>query len=109
MIDAGRHTTISSRIVEPIVVDAVKTQLADVEGRASAQSNARQAVAEADRAQADLDAAIRAFAGVADEQATRERIWERLRCRRCGSGSSGSPLSPERDDERESTRRLGRA
>jgi DNA invertase Pin-like site-specific DNA recombinase len=79
--DCPERVTISAPQVEAIVVDAVKARLADVEGRASAQSNAREAVAAAERAQADLDAAIRAFAGVADEQAAVERLAELTRRR----------------------------
>jgi hypothetical protein len=58
--DCTRRVTISAEIVEAIVVDAVRAHIADAEGRASAEANARQAVEARDRAQADLDAAIRA-------------------------------------------------
>ena len=66
----------SAEMVEGIVVDAVRARIADAEGRASAEASARQAAEARDRAQADLDAAIRAFAGVADEPVATGRIAE---------------------------------
>ena len=90
--DCANRVTISAQLVEQIVVDAVKDALADVEGRASAQRNAREAEAALQRAQAMLDAAIRAFAGIEDEDAARERLLE---------------LRAERDDAQERADRLG--
>jgi DNA invertase Pin-like site-specific DNA recombinase len=74
--DCTRRVTISAEIVEGIVVGAVRARIADAQGRASAEASARKAVEARDRAQADLDAAIRAFAGVADEPAAADRIAE---------------------------------
>ena len=54
----------------------VRTVLADAEGHASAEHDAREAAAAAENAQADLDAAIRAFSGLADEPAAQERLSE---------------------------------
>jgi site-specific DNA recombinase len=74
--DCKRRVTISAELVEQIVVDRVREALADAEGRASVEDNARAVVAELERAQADLNAAIRAFAGLEDETAARERLAE---------------------------------
>jgi hypothetical protein len=79
--DCPRRVTISAALAEEVVVNAVREHLADAEGRASADASARQAITDRDQAQADLDAAIRAFAGVADEPAATERLGE-LRARR---------------------------
>jgi site-specific DNA recombinase len=74
--DCERRAAISADLVEGIVTDAVRTTLADVEGRASAEQGVRDAERELRRAQEDLDAAIRAFAGLEDEDAARERLAE---------------------------------
>lgn len=72
--DCPRRVTISAEIAEQVVTDAVRAALADLEGRASAQEHVRQAEREAERAQADLDAALRAFGGLVDEPAAAERL-----------------------------------
>lgn len=74
--DCPRRVTVSAEMVERVVVDKVRASLADVEGRASLEQSARDAEAGLERAQRDLDAAIRAFAPVADEPAATERIAE---------------------------------
>jgi hypothetical protein len=74
--DCAQRVTISAEAAERVVEDAVRAALADVEGRAAAESNAREAQAALALAQADLDAAFRAFAGFGDEQAARERLAE---------------------------------
>ena len=53
----------------------MRERLADEKGRASADTAAREAEQRLDRAQADLDAALRAFEGF-DEAAARERLTE---------------------------------
>jgi hypothetical protein len=67
---------VSARIAEQVVVDAARREFEAVEGRASAERDAREAVAAAERAQAELDTAIRTLAGIEDELAARERIKE---------------------------------
>lgn len=57
--DCKQRVTISADKVEAIVVDAVKAATADVEGRASAEQNARQVEAELSRAQDEYDALMR--------------------------------------------------
>lgn len=74
--DCPRHVTISAVKVEQLVVDAVKARLADAEGRASVEQNAHEAEIALERAQANLSAAIRAFAGLEGEQAAVERLAE---------------------------------
>ncbi len=74
--DCERRVTVSAELVEHIVSDAVRAELADVEGRASVEQNAREADAVLERAQHDLDAALRTFAGFEDEAAARDRLAE---------------------------------
>jgi site-specific DNA recombinase len=74
--DCDRRVTISAEVVEGIVTEKVREALADVEGRASAEQGARDAAVAVERAQADLDAAIRAFAGLEGESAAVERLAE---------------------------------
>lgn len=74
--DCERRVTVGAEIVERIVVEKVRVALADVEGRASVEQNARDAELRLERAQADLAAAIRAFAGLEGEQAAVERLAE---------------------------------
>jgi site-specific DNA recombinase len=74
--DCARRVTISAELVEGIVTAKVREALADVEGRASAEQGARDAAVAVERAQADLDAAIRAFAGLEGESAAVERLAE---------------------------------
>jgi hypothetical protein len=79
--DCQRRVTISAELVEGIVVERVRDALADAEGRASVEHSAQDAARDLERAQADLDAAFRAFAGFEDETAARTRLAE-LRDRR---------------------------
>jgi site-specific DNA recombinase len=74
--DCERRVTVSAQLVEGIVVDEVQRVLADAEGRASAEAHGRDADLALERAQADLDAAVRAFTGLEDEAAVRERLGE---------------------------------
>jgi DNA invertase Pin-like site-specific DNA recombinase len=74
--DCERRVTISADIAENVVVEEVKRVLADAEGRASVESNARDAEVALERAQANLDAGIRAFTVVEDEAAAKERLAE---------------------------------
>jgi site-specific DNA recombinase len=71
-----RGVVISAKIAERIVTDAIRDALRDVEGRASAEANVREAAQAVERAQSDLDAAIRAFAGLEDEATARDRLVE---------------------------------
>lgn len=90
--DCPRRQTISAEIVEGVVVEAVKHELADVTGRASGERRAVEAAAAAEAAQANLDAAIRTFEGLGEEPAAREKL---------------AALRTERDRAREEAHRLG--
>jgi DNA invertase Pin-like site-specific DNA recombinase len=79
--DCSLRANIKAEYAEGVVMDAVREALADAKGRASAERGAREAVDRAERAQADLDSAIRAFASVADEPAAVERLAELRRIR----------------------------
>lgn len=74
--DCPRRVAVSAELVERLTVEAVQTALADVEGRASMEQAAMEAEDRLERAQQDLDAAIRAFGGVSDEVAAQERLAE---------------------------------
>lgn len=79
--DCDRKVSINANRVEAAVVDVVKGALASLSGRASVESDAREAEQALADAQADLDAAIRAFSGLEGEVAAQERLAE-LRDRR---------------------------
>lgn len=106
--DCSGRVTISAALVEEIVVDCVREALADMEGRASAERNVLDAEQALERAQADLDAAIRTLAGFEAEDAARERLAElrdvrdaaRERVRGLGSTRSVISVSAAADWER---------
>lgn len=83
---------ISARIAEGVVVDAVRAALADVKGRASVKQDALRANLRAEADQANLDAAIRAFTGLEDEPAARDKL-ARLREIRDNSHEEAHRLS----------------
>lgn len=72
--DCAKRVTISAETIETLVVEAVRSALADVEGRASAETKVREAEQALGNAQANLDAAIRTLAGFEDEASTRDRL-----------------------------------
>jgi DNA invertase Pin-like site-specific DNA recombinase len=74
--DCPQRVTISAEAAERAVVDAVQELLAGVEGRASVESGTGEAAEELARRQDALDKAIRAFGGLEDETAARERLQE---------------------------------
>jgi site-specific DNA recombinase len=74
--DCPHRVTISASVAENTVVTAVQELLAGIEGRASVESGVGEAAEELSRYQDTLDKAIRAFAGLEDEQAARERLQE---------------------------------
>jgi site-specific DNA recombinase len=74
--DCPQRQTISAQIAESAIVDAVQEILAGIEGRASVEGGVNEAAEELARRQDALDAAIRTFDGLGDEQATRERLGE---------------------------------
>lgn len=72
--DCPRRQTISAEIAERVVIEAVRHELANVEGRASAESDAMNAARLASRAQTDLDSAIQVLADLHDEPAARQKL-----------------------------------
>lgn len=72
--DCPRRVTISADVVEQKIVEAVKTLLSDVSGTARAETGVAAARAEVDRLEAELDAAVRAFDGLDDMNAVREKL-----------------------------------
>jgi site-specific DNA recombinase len=74
--DCPSRAAISAALVERLVTDAVRVALDGMVGRASADTDAQAAETSLERAQADLDATLRAFSGVLDEPVALERIGE---------------------------------
>ncbi len=74
--DCTRRVSISADLVERIVVESVQELLGAMRGSASVEAGAAEAARELERAQADLDAAIRTFTGLDDESAAQERLAE---------------------------------
>lgn len=74
--DCEARVSISARVAEQAVIAATKQWAAEEEGRASNEDTADADRVEAERAQGDLDAAIRAFAGLEEEPAAFERLVE---------------------------------
>ena len=74
--DCERRQAISATITEDFVAGKVRGRITYLRGQATPEVKGRELYAVRDRAQADLDAAIRAFAGVAGEAAAMERIVE---------------------------------
>jgi site-specific DNA recombinase len=74
--DCKRRVTISAEMVETIVTEQVRAALADVEGRASAEQGAQEAARALERAQSDLEAALRVLSDFDDEQAAKDRLSE---------------------------------
>lgn len=72
--DCRARVTIGADMVEEAVIDAVQDILDGVEGTASVDVNVANAREEAERTEAELDAAIRAFAGIENVQAANERL-----------------------------------
>jgi site-specific DNA recombinase len=74
--DCPNRMSVSAVIAEQVVTDAVRAALADQGGHASAETNVREAEQALTQAQSALEAAVRAFDGLGDELAARERLQE---------------------------------
>jgi hypothetical protein len=74
--DCDHRMTISAEIAEQVVSDHVRAALANVHGRASAETNVRSAEQDLADAQDALDAAVRAFDGLGDETSVRDKLAE---------------------------------
>jgi hypothetical protein len=68
--------TIGAEKAERAVIEAVQERLVGIGGSASIESSVGEAADDLARRQDALDAAIRAFDGLGDEEATRERLRE---------------------------------
>jgi site-specific DNA recombinase len=90
--DCNRRVTISAAIPEGVIVDAVKAALSDVEGRASVESNAREAERKLDQDEANLQRAIATLEDFMDEPAATDKIRK---------------LRAARDESRERVKQLG--
>jgi DNA invertase Pin-like site-specific DNA recombinase len=72
--DCPRRVTISADVAESAVIEAVKEILSGVTGTANADTGFAAARADVERAEDELDAAVRAFTGLDDVDAARERL-----------------------------------
>jgi DNA invertase Pin-like site-specific DNA recombinase len=70
----AHRVTVSAKLAEGVVTDAVRGALADEEGRASAAAVVREAAGERSAAQEKLDHAIKTLADLTDEPAAVETI-----------------------------------
>lgn len=74
--DCPRRVTISAEVVETAVVERVRELLEGISETASVADGVHEAEAEVERLERELDAAVRAFDGLEDVAATRERLLE---------------------------------
>ena len=83
--DCDHHVAISAEIAERVVSNAVREALADAKGRARSTKSAQKSARDLERAQADLDAAVGAFAAAEldTEPAAVERLTELRETRDC--------------------------
>ena len=91
----ARRAAVKADVVEQIVINAVREYTGTARGRASPEERVREADEQVERAQAALDAAIRAFTGLEGEAAAAERLAE-LRAARDRALDARADLGPER-------------
>lgn len=72
--DCPRRVTISADVAEQTVASAVRELLEGMQGTASVAEGVEQAARELERCENELDAAVRAFSGLDDVDAARERL-----------------------------------
>lgn len=72
--DCPRRVTVSADLADQVVIDAVRELLAGMRGSATVAQDADQAERDLERAEDELDAAVRAFTGLEDVDAARERL-----------------------------------
>jgi len=72
--DCPRRVTISAERAEQAIIDAVQELLTGVHGSASLDTGISEAELEAERAEAELDAAVRAFSGLDDVDVAAARL-----------------------------------
>jgi hypothetical protein len=91
----ARRAAVQADVVEQIVINAVREYTGTARGRASHEQRVREANEQVERAEAALDAAIRAFTGLEGEAAAAERLAE-LRAARDRALDARADLGPER-------------
>jgi site-specific DNA recombinase len=74
--DCPQRVTISADVAEQVVVEEVQRRLEGIHGTASGDHRINEAERELARAEAELNAAVRAFTGLEDIDAARERLLE---------------------------------
>ncbi len=74
--DCKRRVTISAEKAETFVVEQVRSAIADIEGRADGHAQRREIEKDLGSAEVARDAAISAFDGLEDLQATRDKLAE---------------------------------
>ena len=74
--DCPRRVTISADLAEGVVVDAVREALEGMRGTATVADGAAEAEQGLERAEQELAAAVRAFTGLEDVDAARDRLLE---------------------------------
>jgi site-specific DNA recombinase len=79
--DCPRRVAISATIVETVIIEETKRLMAGMKGTATMVDGIADAELALERCEQELDAAVRAFDGLDDVQAARERLIE-LRARR---------------------------
>jgi recombinase-like zinc beta ribbon protein/recombinase len=91
----ARRAAVQADVVERIVINAVREYTGTARGRASREQRVREADEQVERAQAALDAAIRAFTVLEGEAAAAGRLAE-LRAARDRALDARADLGPER-------------
>ena len=74
--DCPRRVTISADVAERVVVEEVRRLLEGVSGTANIAGGIEEAAQELDLQESELDAAVRAFSGLEDVEAARQRLLE---------------------------------
>jgi hypothetical protein len=74
--DCSRRVTVSAEIAEEVVADAVQEAIVGMRGTATISDGVDEAERTLDRCEQQLEAAVRAFTGLDDVDATRERLLE---------------------------------
>jgi DNA invertase Pin-like site-specific DNA recombinase len=74
--DCPRRVTISAEIVERAVIDAVRDRVDGMQGSATMEDGVAEAEHDLELREQELSAAVRAFTGLEDVEATRDRLLE---------------------------------
>lgn len=74
--DCTRRVTVSAELAESVVVNAVHDLLKGMHGTASVADGMEDAIRDLEARERELDAAVRAFSGLEDVEATRKRLHQ---------------------------------